>query len=140
MSTRKEKDATQSPNEWPTSEVMEVARMLYAIEPFDLPGKQWQWSDLALRANLFLDELSAACERIAGRWRTLHLIETQIADAEKLLPALVKVDKGVRYITRKNEHRTPCAISERSCATCTATFKGQRRRQCSHDNSKHRRC
>lgn len=86
MSTRKEKDATQSPNEWPTSEVMEVARMLYAIEPFDLPGKQWQWSDLALRANLFLDELSAACERIAGRWRTLHLIETQIADARSCCP------------------------------------------------------
>jgi hypothetical protein len=52
---------------WPTKRVMEVAQMLYAVRPALPPNEksEWKWNALAREANGFLDNLHAACERVA---------------------------------------------------------------------------
>jgi hypothetical protein len=110
MSKKKRKDNDKEPprlfrefNDYPVDEVMEVARMLYAIKPFKLTGAMaaLHWSDLVWNANLFLDKLHAKVVEIAQRRRRLHDRKAQIAEAEELLHDPVPVDKGVRYITDK---------------------------------------
>jgi len=94
MSKRKgnEKGTEQPPNKWPIGEVMETARMLYTVEPFDLFNAA-QFKVLVWKANIFLDNLHAACKAPAFRPPTIT--------GFRLETDLLPVDEGVRNITER---------------------------------------
>jgi hypothetical protein len=99
--------------DWPDEQVIETARMLYALRPFKIDSKsELQWNSLAREAFDFLDNLHKASNEIARR-RTLQdaayrRAETRTAEAKAKLPEIVPFDKAVLFITR--EERTKRAL------------------------------
>src|SRR2546426_202156 len=98
---------------WPVEQVMEVARMLYALRPFKFSRferfmdnkSELQWNELAQEAFYFLDKLHKACEGVS-RERSLWDVacrgyEKDAAQAAKL-PDLVPFEKAIRFITAQN--------------------------------------
>jgi hypothetical protein len=89
---------------WPFEQVMEVARMLYAVRPFEIKSKAvwFHWNGLIEEAFAFLDQLHKFYEELAGE-RSLwdaenHRREKEAAEAPKL-PDPVPFEKVRRDIT-----------------------------------------
>jgi hypothetical protein len=89
---------------WPFEQVMEVARMLYAVRPFEIKSKAawFHWNALIEEAFAFLDQLHKFYEELAGErslWDAEYRRrEKEAAEATKL-PDLVPVEKAMRFIT-----------------------------------------
>jgi hypothetical protein len=100
--------AEQLPRDHPPKQVMEVARMLYALKPFEITGEMswWDWKALVLRANIFLDNLRSHCEREAQQRREwfddMRRMEKEIAD-EATLKERESYTEGVKFITREKK-------------------------------------
>src|SRR5438876_856102 len=89
---------------WPFEQVMEVARMLYAVRPFKINSKSayFHWNGLIEEAFDFLDQLHKFYEELAGE-RSLwdaenHRREKEAAEGPKL-PDPVPFEKVRRDIT-----------------------------------------
>ena len=91
-------------------DVMEVARMLYALAPFkrELWGETGRWRSLARQAYDFLDRLSAACAEIQKSRSAMDAAyrraEKRSAEAEKW-PEIMPYEKAAREITRESHTR-----------------------------------
>ena len=120
MSKRKQKvDSTAPPQpklrefpNWSFEQVMEVARMLYALEPFkrNSEGAYFHWNGLIEEAFDFLDKLHKFYEELAGersRWDAENQRREKEA-AEAKLPDPVAFEKAMRFIT--GERTTTQAI------------------------------
>jgi hypothetical protein len=98
--------------EWTVEQAMEVARMLYALEPFKInsEGAYFHWNRLAEEAFDFLDKSYKFCDELV-RERSLWNAENrrrekEAAEAPKL-PDPVPFKKAMRFIT--GEKRTKLA-------------------------------
>jgi hypothetical protein len=80
--------------DWPDEQVIETARMLYALRPFKIDSKsELQWNSLAREAFDFLDNLHKACNEIARRRGVQNAAyrsaENRAAEAEENLLEIV---------------------------------------------------
>jgi hypothetical protein len=112
--------------EWPVEQVMETARMLYALSPFPPNDKsEHKWDVLARQALDFLDKLKAACERVTKQRRQTHDIyrnaEKRSKDADAL-PDIVPYKKGVRLITGAHSTMRAEPKLERLLRACPRYF------------------
>jgi hypothetical protein len=91
--------------EYTSQQVEEVARMLYALRPFDVHANETtRWNLLVQEAFEFLDKLHKAREEIGERRRKkgerYAYVNARLAEADKL-PDMVPLEKAARWITRE---------------------------------------
>jgi hypothetical protein len=89
--------------DWPLADVEEVARMLYAVAPFDVNAREKiRWHSLARKAFDFLDNLHGACEEIREQRRiqgkAYARANARLTEAQKL-PDIMPFEKAVLRIT-----------------------------------------
>jgi hypothetical protein len=89
--------------EYTPEQVQEVARMLYALRPFDASTREkYRWNSLVRQAFDFLDNLHEACKIVAEQRRALHehyaALNVQLAETDKLLE-VVPFKKAARIVT-----------------------------------------
>jgi hypothetical protein len=99
--------------EWTVEQGMEVARMLYALEPFKInsEGAYFHWNRLAEEAFDFLDKSYKFCDELVrerSRWNAENRRREKEATEAATLPELVPFKKAMRFIT--SEKTTTRAI------------------------------
>jgi hypothetical protein len=83
------------------SEVLEVARMLYAVKPFPVKKSEWRWKRLVREAFTFLDYLREAGEQVAAERD--KLLSAERSEKIEALPVsadgFVKFNEAVKIMT-----------------------------------------
>ena len=107
MSKRNERDAEQSPNKWWIGEVMETARMLYALKPFP-PYEKGKLASLASAAYEFLNNLHKACTLVEQQQRGLdaNVERTTIVEMEAAkLTDPTQFDRAATFVIRDSHKK-----------------------------------